>query len=70
MLDVPATAQYEVYRYLRDRILNAELPAEAMINPSTLTTADASISEVAVWRSCKRSTISSVRDFAMKNLLL
>ena len=34
MLDVPATAHYEVYRYLRDRILNAELPAEALINPA------------------------------------
>lgn len=34
MLDVPVTAQHEAYRYLRDRILDAELPAEALINPA------------------------------------
>ena len=36
MLDIPTTAHYEVYRYLRDRILNAELPAESLINPAEL----------------------------------
>jgi DNA-binding GntR family transcriptional regulator len=36
MLDVPATAQHEAYRYLRDRILDAELPAEALINPAEI----------------------------------
>jgi DNA-binding GntR family transcriptional regulator len=36
MLDVPATAQHETYRYLRDRILDAELPAEALINPAEI----------------------------------
>jgi DNA-binding GntR family transcriptional regulator len=34
MLDMPTTAQQEAYRYLRDRILNAELAAEALINPT------------------------------------
>jgi DNA-binding GntR family transcriptional regulator len=34
MLDAPATAQHEAYRYLRDRILNADLAAEALINPA------------------------------------
>ena len=36
MLDVPATAQHETYRYLRARILDAELPAEALINPAEI----------------------------------
>src|SRR5512143_2454889 len=37
--------------------------AEAMLNPSTLTTADASISGDEACRSRKRSTISWERDF-------
>ena len=36
MLDSPSTAQNEAYRYLRDRILNAELVAEAPINPAEI----------------------------------
>jgi hypothetical protein len=43
---------------------------DAMINPSTLTTAEASMSGVLDWRSRKRSTINSVRDLAMWMLLL
>ena len=36
MLDMPVTAQHEAYRYLRDRILDAELPADALINPAEI----------------------------------
>src|SRR5690606_26144370 len=39
--------------------------ADAMISPSTLTTADAVISGAPLCNSRRRSTINSVRDFAM-----
>src|SRR3990170_1384280 len=39
---------------------------DAMINPSTLTTAEASTSGVLAWRSLRRWTIWSVRDLVMR----
>ena len=36
MLDMPVTAQHEAYRHLRDRILDAALPADALINPAEI----------------------------------